>query len=289
MSAVDSGQPTHLRELWAALAATWLLVYWPTLRGLGADWLHNPDYSHGFLVPLAIGFIVYQRRADLRAAAAAPSTLAGLLVIGFSQLVFLVGYLGAEAFLQRTAIVGFALGAVLYLAGWEWVKLLLLPLFLFQLAIPIPAIIFNRIALPLQLLASSWAEAVLRLCGIAVYRSGNLLQLSNQTLNVTEACSGIRSLVSLITLAVILISFDRVHWLVRVGYVGSAFVVAVLANACRVSGTGLLGHFFGPAAATGFLHLFEGWIVFVLSFLLLGLELKVIKHFVARKTQAANP
>jgi exosortase len=274
--------------LWIVLALAWLLVYFPVLQGLAADWWSNPDYSHGLLVPFAIAAILYHRRAVLRAAPVQPSTAVGMLAIGLSQAMFLVGYLGAEFFLQRSAMVGLAVGAILFLAGWAWLKPLLLPLLLFQLSIPIPAIVFNRIALPLQLLASCWAETILRVCGIAVYRSGNILQLSRQTMNVTEACSGIRSLVSLITLAVIMIAFDRVHWLVRILFVGSAVVVAVVANAIRVSGTGLLGYFFGMRAATGFFHLFEGWFIFVLSFVLLGLELKIIKRLFTQKPEGAS-
>jgi exosortase len=274
--------------MWIALALAWLMVYWPSLQGLVTDWWSNPDYSHGLLVPFAIVAVIYQRRGVLRAATVQPETALGLLVIGLSQAMFLAGYLGAEFFLQRTAMVGFTVGAILFLAGWPRLKPLLLPLLLFQLSIPIPVIVFNRVALPLQLLASSWAETILRLCGIAVYRSGNILQLSRQTMNVTEACSGIRSLVSLITLAIIMIAFDRVHWLIRTFYVGSAVVVAVVANVIRVSGTGLLGCLFGMRAATGFFHLFEGWFIFVLSFVLLGLELKILKRLFTRKPEGAG-
>jgi exosortase len=120
---------------------------------------------------------------------------------------------------------------------------------------------------------------VLRTCGIPVYRSGNILQLAMQTLNVSAACSGIRSLVSLITLAVILISFVQVYWLVRIAFVVSAGGVAIVANSLRVSGTGILGHYFGPHVTIGFWHLFEGWFVFVVAFMLLGLEWKLIKRF----------
>jgi exosortase len=282
-----TSQPT-VKVAWTALIAVFLAVYWPTLTALAHDWWTNPDYSHGFLVPLAIAYIVYERRTLLRSAPPAPCSGLGLITILLSQLMFLVGYLGAEYFLQRSAMVGLAAGVILFLAGWTYLRHLFLPLVLLELSFPLPAIVLNRVTISLQLVASAWAESILRTCGLVVYRSGNILQLGGQTLNVTEACSGIRSLACLVTLAVALTAFFHAHWIVRALFVSSTIGIAIVANAVRVSGTGLLGHFFGPGAATGFFHLFEGWLVFLAAFALLALELKLIRRLRSQERSASQ-
>jgi exosortase len=194
---------------WCALAVITLLLYWPTIRGLLGDWWNDPNYSHGPLIPLVIAYFVYRQWGELRREPLAPRMGIGLSVVVASQLMFLAGYLGAEFFLQRSSIVVLAAGLVLYVAGAHHLRRLLLPLLLFALSIPLPTLLLNFITMPLQLLASAGAELILRSCGLAVYRAGNILRLQTQTLNVSEACSGIRSLTSLVTLAVILILRSR--------------------------------------------------------------------------------
>lgn len=264
---------------WSLLAALFLLLYASTLRGLLDDWLNDPDYSHGLIVPFVVAYIVFRRWTTIRQLPLEPRTLTAWGVILFSQLTFLAGYFGAEFFLQRSSIVVFLTGMILLLLGWNYLRHLALPLALLELCIPLPAVLMNQITLPLQLTASSGAEVVLRSCGIAVYRSGNILQLAQQTLNVGEACSGIRSLVSLFTLAVIMISFSSLHWMARIFFVASAVGVAVIANGLRVSGAGLLGYYCGERFTVGFWHLLEGWFVFVIAFIMLSVELKLMERF----------
>jgi exosortase len=144
--------------------------------------------------------------------------------------------------------------------------------------IPIPAIVFNRIAFPLQLLASNVGEWSISAVGIPVLREGNLLHLAHTTLEVAEACSGIRSLVSLITLGVVYGYFmDPRPW-VRMLIVASAVPVAIFANGARVAGTGMAAHWIGPEAADGFFHEFSGWIVFVFAFIMI----LVLQQFITR-------
>jgi exosortase len=161
------------------------------------------------------------------------------------------------------------------------------PLFLLFLAIPIPAIIFNKIAFPLQLFASRCAVWSMQLLGIPVLRQGNVIELkplnSFQTkkLEVVEACSGIRSLMTLITLAVVFAYFThpkssvdhpktRRYGIMRsVIIVLSAVPIAIFTNALRVSGTGVLANYYGTQVADGFFHSFSGWVVYVVAFLML--------------------
>lgn len=273
---------------WCALAAVALLLYWPTIRGLLSDWWNDPNYSHGPLIPLVVAYFVYRQRDELRREPMAPCTGTGLAVVAVSQLMFLTGYLGAEFFLQRSSMVVLAAGLLLCFAGASHLRRLSLPLLLFALSIPLPSLVLNHVTMPLQLMASAMAEIILRDCGMAVYRAGNILRLQTQTLNVGEACSGIRSLTSLVTLAVILVSFVRARWLLKVAFVASAAGVAIIANALRVSGTGLIAHYFGVRTASSW-HWLEGWFVFIVAYSLLNAELKIVRRFCSHAPEERRP
>lgn len=254
------------------IAVGFAVLYWPIFVKLVHDWYYDDNYSHGFLIiPIAV-YLAWERRERLMAIPAR-SSIFGLVVVMGSIGVLLAGILGSELFLTRISIVGAVVGTVLFMYGWKTLRTLAFPLAFLLLMIPIPAIIFNQIAFPLQLLASRFGEASMSLAGVPVLREGNVLILANTTLEVAEACSGIRSLVSLLTLAIVLGYFaDRRIW-VRVLVAISAVPVAVITNGLRVAGTGIAAHQFGPAAAEGFFHEFSGWLVFVAAFaLMLGIQ-----------------
>ena len=160
-------------------------------------------------------------------------------------------------------------GAIVFLRGTPALKVLAFPLAFLLLMIPLPAIIFNQIAFPLQLLASRAGEAALSLSGIPVLREGNVIVLAHITLEVAEACSGIRALVSLLTLGIVYGYFtdDRVG--VRTVIALATIPIAIVANAARVAGTGIAAQYFGERAAEGFFHTFSGWLVFVAAFAML--------------------
>ncbi|HEY3886403.1 MAG TPA: exosortase A [Vicinamibacterales bacterium] len=255
------------RRFWAlaALAASFGHLYREVLIKLVHDWATDGNYSHGFLiVPLAVYF-AWQRRAALSAASARPSVL-GLVVILGSLVVLAAGIFGAELFLSRLSMIGILAGIVLFAYGWRALRTLSFPLAFLLLMIPIPAIVFNQIAFPLQLLASRAGEAVLNVMQIPVLREGNVIVLANTSLEVAEACSGIRSLVSLLTLAIIYGYFVEPRIWARIVLAIAAIPVAVVANGARVAGTGIAAHYYGPEAAQGFFHEFSGWLVFVVAF-----------------------
>ena len=135
--------------------------------------------------------------------------------------------------------------------------------------IPIPAIVFNQVAFPLQLLASRFGESALQLADIPVLREGNVITLAHTQLEVAEACSGIRSLISLLTLGIVIGYFAHssviVRWLLAIATVP----VAIAANGLRVAGTGIAAHYYGPEAAQGFFHSFSGWLVFLVALAML--------------------
>ena len=261
------GLTLDIRKLTAIAALSFgvVLVYWPVINKLVYDWGHDDNYSHGFLiVPLALYF-AWERRARLLALPIQPAWFGAVVVAG-SLAVLLAGLLGAELFLTRIAILGTVAGIILFLFGWAQLRALAFPIAFLLLMIPLPAIIFNQITFPLQLLASQAGESVISAAGIPVLREGNLIVLAHTTLEVAEACSGIRSLITLITLALVYGYFADSRTWVRVGLVVSAVPIAIIANGARVAGTGIAAHWFGREAAEGFFHEFSGWIVFLIAF-----------------------
>jgi exosortase len=187
--------------------------------------------------------------------------------------------MGSELFLSRISLIGTLGGMVLFLLGWKHMRILAFPLAFLLLMIPIPAIIFNKIAFPLQLLASQFGEFAISAVNIPVLREGNVLILANTQLEVAEACSGIRSLVSLITLGIVYGYFADSRTWIRTAIVLSTIPVAILSNGARVAGTGMLAHWWGPEAAQGFFHEFSGWVVFIVAFAMILTIQKLIVRF----------
>ncbi|HYB95197.1 MAG TPA: exosortase A [Vicinamibacterales bacterium] len=252
----------------ALVLAGMALVYWPVITGLVSAWNTDDNYSHGFfIVPLALYF-AWERRRAIADAPVRPSWL-GLVVMIGSLVMLAGGLLGAELFLSRVSIVFALAGAILFLFGWPRLRILAFPLAFMLLMVPLPAIIFNKIAFPLQLIASHVGEYTISSMNIPILREGNVLILANATLEVAEACSGIRSLVSLFTLGIVFGYFvDRRLW-VRSLIALSAIPVAILANGLRVASAGVAAHNYGLAGVEGIFHDFSGWVVFVVAFLMM--------------------
>jgi len=263
----------------AALALA--LVYVPVLIGLGSDWVTNPNYSHGFIIPFAVAYIVWLQRERLRKLPVRPRRW-GLALALLAMAEYFVGYLGAEFFLQRTSLLLLIAAGLLYVYGAAHLRAHLFSLTLIFLAIPLPELIFNAIAFPLQLLASSWAAGLLSACGIPVFRQGNILLLPQRTLDVAEACSGIRSLFSLITLAMLVVYFIPSRFWVKLAIVLSAVPIALCTNAGRIAATGLIGRWFGAQYSEGFFHAFSGWLIFLVAFLALLGEASLLRRYGGR-------
>lgn len=241
------------------------LLFHEVMTKLVHDWATDDNYSHGFLiVPISL-YLAWERRDRLLCAPLAPSAL-GLIVLVGGIALLITGVLGAELFVTRIALLAVLAGSILYIFGWAHLRLLAFPLALLLLMIPIPSIIFNQIAFPLQLLASRFATDVLSLWGIPVLREGNVIMLAHTTLEVAEACSGIRSLMSLITLGILLGYFTESRLWVRWVLAITTIPMAILANGLRVAGTGILAHYWGAEAAEGFFHTFSGWLIFGFAF-----------------------
>lgn len=261
---------------WLAAALAFVAAYAPVVSRLVADWWTDDNYSHGFIVVPFAAWFAWERRDRLRATRVQPSAL-GLVIVAAGLSLLVAGQLGAEFFLARISLVVVLAGAVVFVAGWQWLGVLAFPLAFLVLMVPLPSIVFNRIAFPLQLLASRAGELTLALLGIPVLREGNLIILARTTLEVAEACSGIRSLISLVTLSILYGYFTDDRTTVRAALALASIPIAVVANALRVAGTGVAAHHFGEAAAEGFFHTFSGWLVFVVAAALLVVTAQAIK------------
>ena len=243
-------------------------LYWQILWALGMDWYNDPDYSHGFLVPFLSAYFIWERWKDLSQSSVQPTGW-GIGLLGIGLLILMIGFIGAELYTQRFSLLVVLSGLVLLIFGWNHLWLLSLPIGFLIFMIPLPAIVVNSVAFPLQLFAAKSATFCLFSLGIPVLREGNLITLVGTTLEVAEACSGLRSLLSLLALGAVYGYFSQHQIWKRWALIVLSIPIAILANAFRVSGTGVLAHYWGIEAAEGFYHTFEGWIVFVVAFLLL--------------------
>ena len=246
------------------LAALVGWLYFPILSRLVAQWWNDPNFSHGFFVPLFSLFVLWQDRPRLEEISSCPSSW-GLMITALGLVVLVVGVLGAELFLSRFSLLVVIAGLVIFFRGWEFFRAILFPWALLLLMIPIPAIIFNQITFPLQILASKAAAFALPLAGVPVLREGNVINLPAMPLEVAQACSGIRSLLSLGTLAIIYGYLMESRNSVRTLLALASIPIAVVANSLRIIGTGLLVQYWDPDKAEGFFHAFSGWLIFVVS------------------------
>lgn len=271
------------------IAAALVFLFANVLVKLGLDWWTDENYSHGLLVPIVIAFFVWTERERLQRATSEPSLILGGTILAFSIVLLLAGTIGAELFTQRIAFVIALTGTVCYFFGKRLVLFLAVPAALLLLAIPIPQILFNRIAFPLQILASQMAVWGIRLFEVPTLRKGNIIDIlprgATQTisLEVVEACSGIRSLMTLVTLALVLGYFTRTDTdgKLRFGLFSgrdvirtillmlAAVPIAVLTNATRVSATGVLTYYYGKSASEGTWHDASGWFVYIAALALL--------------------
>ena len=250
-----------------ALSIGWL--YAGIASGLAAEWASSPDASYGIVLAAVALLVVWRRRDALieafdPAAAAWPG--AALMMCGLA--VYLAGQLGADLFLTRMSFVPVAAGATWFLAGRRALRTIAAPLLFLALAVPLPSLVASALTLPLQLTASRVAEASLTTMGVAVFRDGNVLELPSTALQVAEACSGLRSIISLAAISVLLAWTDT-SLPRRVAVVALSLPVAVVMNGLRIAATGLACEAWGPRAASGSWHTVTGWITFVASVMVL--------------------
>ncbi len=252
---------------WQGLLLVGILValYTPVMGSLFDQWYHDADYSHGFLVPFVSAYLIWQRRDKLRLVPRRSSFWGMFVVLVALGLLFL-GSLGAELFLARISLLCTICGLIVYFCGWAMLRALAFPMAFLLFAIPIPVLIYNEIVFPLQFVASKFATWTLETLNLfPIMREGNVLILPGMSLEVVEACSGIRSLLSLLALAAgfgYLVERSAVaRWILFLAMIP----LAIISNGTRVMITAIMANYMGPKAAEGFMHEFSGWVIFVVA------------------------
>lgn len=255
----------NAHKLWfAVLAVILAALYYPIVVTLAGELYNDPNYSHGLLVPFISGYFLYVRMDELRSVPVSPSNW-GLPVILAGIFLLILGYLGAEHFTMRVSSVVVLAGVVLYFLGVGVFRLAAFPIAFLFFAVPLPYIIYDMIAFPLKLMVSKYSVMFLKGVGIMVWREGNIISFPNIELEVADACSGIRSLMSLIALGTAFAYITQRSKIKMAIVILSAIPVAIFANAVRVITTGVLARHWGAQAAEGFFHEFAGLAVFALA------------------------
>jgi len=268
----DADRRTGTIAVAAAFVLT-VLVYYPILRNMAHHWSVDPDYSHAFIVvPLSIYFVWERRREIVRAPI--EGSWWGLVPLTAGLVSLAIGQLGSLLTLLRSGFVFALIGLVLLILGRPIFRIVAFPLFFLFLMVPLPQSLVNTVAFPLQLIAASVAVDVLHVIGIPALLEGNIIHLAHTELFVAEACSGLRSLMALVTLGVVFAYFfQQGRRVAQVTLVLATIPIAVLVNAVRVAITGILAHEYGNHAAEGVIHEFQGIITFTMAFaIMMGLS-----------------
>ena len=248
----------------ALLAGLLIWAYWPVIPALVAQWWNEDEYSHGFLILPISGWLIWLKRDQLAALPLAPAH-SGLAVMALAIAMYIAGTVGADLFLQRVSMVTMVLGAVLFTAGWAVFRALAFPLAYLYFMVPLPGIVLNTIAFPLQLLAAQIATTILQACHIPVFREGNVLHLAAASLDVEEACSGIRSLLSLTALALLMMYLSHYRRMGQLAVLLLIVPVTIAANVCRVAAMGFIAPHVPNEATLERIHDVAGLLVFLLA------------------------
>ncbi|HBY61297.1 MAG TPA: exosortase [Solibacterales bacterium] len=262
--ALEATSPWPFRAGLLVIGGLLISSFAPVLYRLGEVWLSDDNMSHGLFVPLTAAYIAYLKRGEL-AAAQWKTNYLGLLLVVLGGLMLCVGPPSIPTFiiLGRVAFLFSLTGCLLFLGGFRILWTLAYPLSLLPLMIPFP--FYDFVTLPLQLVASILSEHSLSALGVSVLREGNVLFLSGQTLSVAEACSGLRSLYSLLFLTLAYAYFFADTWKLRAALIAAIIPIAIVANSMRVTATAILGGI-NPEYTHGVYHEMLGWSVFVVAF-----------------------
>jgi len=275
-SVAGRGRPV----LWAGLPALVLLallaaLYAGILRDLAWQWWDDSNYTHGFLVPIFSGVLIWQRRKQL-AALPAEGTWIGLLVLLLGIGALLLGDVGSENFLMRSSLIVILVGLVLFHLGWRVFRVVAFPLLFLFFMVPLPATLFYAVAFPLQNLAARNAAWTLDMLGVPVLLDGNIIHLTKQSLGVAEACSGLSMLFVFLALATAVAFVVERPWLDRVIVLLSAAPIAIVANVVRIAVTALAYEYVGREVGDFIFHDLAGWLMMPLALLMMWGVLKLI-------------
>jgi exosortase len=260
------------------LFVIWAAVFFPVYPGLIETWWNDSNNSHGLLVPFIAAFFIWKKLPELKGTSIQVNGCGAMLLI-VSLVVYILSFAGGVAVAGRSMIVFSLVGLVIYNYGKVFFKNLAFPLFFLLFMIPVPTSIIGIVSLPLQRWATDIAAVLIRIVSIPVYQEGNMLYFAQTQLEVAESCSGIHSIMAMLMLGTIFVYMNRMTLTGKILIVASTIPIAMLANITRVTGTGILAHFYGSRMARGFLHDFSGIVVFIFGLVLLMVTYWMIQRF----------
>ncbi len=252
-------------------------VYAPVVKELVRDWIRDPNYSHGFLIPVVSAFLVWRDRHEL-ARTPIRANWFGLIALLAGAAMLVLGAAGSEVFTQRLSLLVVMGAGILFLAGWGWFKRLAFPVAFLFFAMPLPYVIYYDLTAPMQALAARNAISGLNGIGIPAVAEGNIIHLPGATLEVAEACSGIRSLYAFLALGALLARSLPLPWWGRGAVFLLTIPLSIAGNAVRVWGSGVAAYLGGPRTAEGAPHEIMGLVVFAVGLGVLALVAKGVKR-----------
>lgn len=252
-----------------SLLLIWAALFSPIVPEMVREWMGHSDNSHGFIVPLVTGYFIWDRREQLNSTTISTSWW-GAVILFLSLALYVLSYAGGLAFPARVAMILGLFGLIWGMLGHEIIKVVSFPVLFLLFMIPVPYSLLNIVSGPLQLLATKISANLIGACSIPVFRDGNMLYFVSTQLEVAEACSGIRSIMSLSMLAFAFASLSHAGWKGKAILILSATPIAMVANIIRIAGTGILANFFGDKVARGFLHEFSGIVIFIFGLVVLS-------------------
>lgn len=260
--------PKNITFRLSILLIAWAIAFYPIFESLFQAWISKSDNSYCMLVPLISLFFIWNKKEQIKTMPITKNNI-GLFIMIVSMVMYIISYVGDLAFISRLMIIFSLIGLLTYTLGEKIVKVMVFPLFFLLFVVPVPDSILNLVAFPLQLLATNISYTIISALSIPVYQEGNILYFAQAHLEIVEACSGIRSIISLTMLGVILAFLSNNGYVTKFILILSAIPIAMIANIFRITSSGILAHFFGRDAIEGIYHDFSGLIVFILGFLLL--------------------
>ena len=275
------------RFVWRNKATFWILLgiilvligyaFHVTIIAMEQRWAGSEEYGYGYLIPIITLFLIWQRKNELAEIEFNPS-FSGLVLILFGGVLFFLGAVATTHTLSQYGLVVTLLGVALALLGWRAFRIVMVPLALLFFMVPLPAFIFNTLSTKLQLISSQLGVEVIRWFGISVYLEGNVIDLGSYKLQVVEACSGLRYLFPLASLSFLAAYLYQERFWKRAVVFLSSIPITVLMNSFRIGVIGILVEYGGPGQAEGFLHYFEGWVVFMACIAILVLIMAVLSR-----------
>lgn len=261
----------------AICSALLLIVYIPTLKWMWDRWMaHESYYSHGILIPIVSLFILWQKRSVFSKNLIS-SSASGLAIIFTGVIIHLVCATLRVYFISGFSFVFVLYGLVLYFFGKKIAKELLFPIFFLLTMVPLPLVLIGNLIVKMKLFAAQIATLILNNIGFPSIRSGSIIKMPNSFIAVEAPCSGLRSLISLLTLGLLFSYFAKVSYVKKFIILAASIPIALISNIIRILLIAIVNDLYGEKIAMGFFHDFTGFLVFVFAFLGLVLVLKLVE------------